>query len=553
MKILVVEDDENSRILQHYILESANYEVISAENGKEGLALAETHLPDLIISDILMPVMDGYSLCRAIRSSEKLRHIPLIFYTATYTTAKDEQLALDMGATKFIVKPMDPGEFLKHVKHALTENMQAEHRRNQKSPLELEIEYASALARKLEKKVADLEEKQRKLELSEQKYRRLAEALHDNYFFYTYDANGVLTYISPSFTNVLGYSEEDGRQGFMKYLTDTPVNQQAIEKFRFNLQGIRQAQYEVEIRHKDGTLHFLELTEYPVLSKHLRVEHIEGIAHDITERKRIEAEKAKLEESLRRSEKNQALGSLASGIAHDFNNILTGIVGYSELLQASLPKNPLWHSYIEKILKAANRASDLIKQILNFSLRTGQEKRPSEIQTVVREALQLMRASIPSKIEIRTEIDAACPRVMADTTQIYEVLINLCTNAYHAMRDQNDGILKVVLSADRVESDNGMKSGDYVRLEITDTGCGIEKNLLDRIFEPYFTTKPPGEGTGIGLAVVSGIVRNHNGYIRVCSEPRKGATFRIYLPVAMPDDTGEKPDFDTDVPYLITV
>ncbi|NJL59025.1 MAG: response regulator [Desulfobacteraceae bacterium] len=183
MKILVVEDDENSRILQHYILESASFEVISAENGRDGLTLAETHLPDLIISDILMPVMDGYSLCRAVRSSEKLRHIPLIFYTATYTTPKDEQLALDMGATKFIVKPMDPGEFLKHVKHTLAENMQAEHRRNRKSPLELETEYASALARKLEKKVADLEEKQRKLELSEQKYRRLAEALHENYFF----------------------------------------------------------------------------------------------------------------------------------------------------------------------------------------------------------------------------------------------------------------------------------------------------------------------------------------------------------------------------------
>ena len=120
------------------------------------------------------------------------------------------------------------------------------------------------------------------------------------------------------------------------------------------------------------------------------------------------------------------------------------------------------------------------------------------------------------------------------------------------MRDEDGGILKVVLSADRVESDNGMKSGDYVRLEITDTGCGIEKNLLDRIFEPYFTTKSPGEGTGIGLAVVSGIVQNHNGYIRVCSEPGKGATFRIYLPVALPDDTGEKSDFDTDVPYLIT-
>ncbi|NJL59026.1 MAG: PAS domain S-box protein, partial [Desulfobacteraceae bacterium] len=188
-----------------------------------------------------------------------------------------------------------------------------------------------------------------------------------------------MTYISPSFTNVLGYSEEDAKLGIMNYLTDNPANKQAIEKFELSLSGTRQAQYEVEMYHKDGSLRFLELTEYPVLSKNFSVEHIEGIAHDITERKHIEAEKANLEESLRRSEKNQALGSLASGIAHDFNNILTGIVGYSELLEASLPKNPIWHSYIEKILKASTRASELIKQILNFSLRTGQEKCPSEL------------------------------------------------------------------------------------------------------------------------------------------------------------------------------
>ncbi|NJL59428.1 MAG: hypothetical protein HC887_07070 [Desulfobacteraceae bacterium] len=201
------------------------------------------------------------------------------------------------------------------------------------------------------------------------------------------------------------------------------------------------------------------------------------------------------------------------------------------------------------------RAGDLIKQILSFSRRTEQEKRPSELQPVIRDALQLLRASIPTRIEIRTDIDTDCPRVMADPTQIYEILINLCTNAYHAMRDNDGGgILKVILAADKVESDNGMKSGDYVRLEITDTGCGIEKNLLDRIFEPYFTTKPQDEGTGIGLAVVSGIIQNHNGYIRVYSEPRKGATFRIYLPVAMPDDNEEKSDFNTDIPipYLMS-
>ncbi|MBF0398580.1 MAG: response regulator [Desulfobacterales bacterium] len=543
MKILVVEDDENSRLLQHYILDSAGYEVISAENGKDGLLLAESNIPDLIISDILMPVMDGYSLCREIRKNKKLYHIPFIFYTATYTSDKDKKLALDLGATKFIIKPMDPMEFLKNVKETLADNIQSLNHLNEKSPLELETEYSSVLASKLEKKVSILEEKQKELELSEQKYRRLVEVLHENYFFYAYDSNGTLTYISPSFTNVLGYTKEDGMLGIMKYLTDNPINKEALKKFELNLRGVRQSQYEVEMYHKNGSVRFLELTEHPVISnKSLKVEQIEGIAHDITERKLIESEKAKLQESLRRIEKNQALGTLASGISHDFNNILMCIIGYTEMLQLNLPKNLKWHSYIEQILSASKRASDLLKQILSFSRRTEQEKRPLKLQPIINEALELLRGSMPRTIEIQNYIDKHSPPVMADPTQIYEILINLCTNAYHAMREKG-GILKVILSTKKIEPNQDyydIKPGSYVCIEVIDNGCGIEKNIQDRIFEPYFTTKPKGEGTGIGLAVVNGIVQNHNGYIKFYSEPQKGTKFYIYFPIAELDCKEEK-------------
>ncbi len=244
---------------------------------------------------------------------------------------------------------------------------------------------------------------------------------------------------------------------------------------------------------------------------------------------------AKYERQLQQVLKIQAIGTLAGGIAHDFNNILFPIVGYTELTMDEVPEDSTAHNNLEEILKAANRAKELVKQILTFSRQSGQERKPLKVQYVIKEALKLLRASIPVSIEIVHNIDEDCSPVMGDATQIHQVIVNLCTNAYQSMQDTG-GKLEVSLKEVDVHYEHtvekiGMQPGKHLQLLVKDEGCGMEASVLDRIFEPYYTTKEQGKGTGLGLSVIHGIVKNHRGDITAASSPGKGATFTVYLPV----------------------
>ncbi|MGD8654305.1 MAG: ATP-binding protein, partial [Desulfobacterales bacterium] len=211
---------------------------------------------------------------------------------------------------------------------------------------------------------------------------------------------------------------------------------------------------------------------------------------------------AKYERQLQQVLKIQAIGTLAGGIAHDFNNILFPIVGYTELTMDEVPEDSVAHNNLEEILKAANRAKELVKQILTFSRQSGQERKPVEIQQVIKEALKLLRASIPASIEIVHDIDENCSPVMGDATQIHQIIINLCTNAYQAMQD-GGGKLEVILKEKYIGYQQttqkiGMQPGKHVQLLVKDEGCGMDASVLERIFEPYYTTKEQGKGTGLG-------------------------------------------------------
>lgn len=265
-----------------------------------------------------------------------------------------------------------------------------------------------------------------------------------------------------------------------------------------------------------------------------KVAGLVGIMLDISTRIAAEQRRQHLELQLRQAQKMEALGTLAGGIAHDFNNILAAIIGYSEIVAAEIPKDSERYHYMERVLEAGGRARSLVKQILTFSRQSENEPKPIQVKLIIKEVLKLLRASLPVTIDIVQKIQSAAA-VMADPVQIHQVMMNLCTNAGYAMREKG-GTLTVVL--EEVNLDQAfirrhadLKAGPHLKLSVADTGVGIAPENLNRIFDPFFTTKPKGEGTGMGLSVVHGIVTNLGGIITVRSEPGKGASFDIYLPV----------------------
>jgi signal transduction histidine kinase len=247
----------------------------------------------------------------------------------------------------------------------------------------------------------------------------------------------------------------------------------------------------------------------------------------ISERRRLEAQ-------LRQAQKLEAIGTLAGGIAHDFNNILTAILGYTELALGDIHQKSNAWNYLHEVRKAGLRAKTLVQQILTFSRRTEQPRQLVQLPALIEEALVLLRASLPSTIEIRQAITQEVGPVLADPTQLHQVLLNLCANAAHAMRETG-GCLEVRLEA--VDIDEPVTAqhpelppGPYVCISVTDTGQGMTPAVMERIFEPFFTTKAPGEGTGMGLALVHGIVTSHGGAVTVASVVGQGTTFTVYLP-----------------------
>ena len=254
---------------------------------------------------------------------------------------------------------------------------------------------------------------------------------------------------------------------------------------------------------------------------------------------------AQSERQLQQVMKLQAIGTLAGGIAHDFNNILFPIVGYTELTMDDIPADSQARQNLEEILKAADRAKELVQQILTFSRQSGQERKPLKVQFLTKEALKLLRATIPSTIDFEYNVSEDCGSILGDPTQIHQVIMNLCTNAYHALQETG-GKLSVSLkevdigyekSVERV----GMKVGRHLELIVEDNGHGMEPEVLERIFEPYYTTKEQGKGAGLGLSVIHGIIKNHGGDISVASQSGKGTVFTIYLPTIDDIDIETKP------------
>jgi PAS domain S-box-containing protein len=303
----------------------------------------------------------------------------------------------------------------------------------------------------------------------------------------------------------------------------------------------------VEMVSLDNEVRYYRVSKFPIL-RHDKTPLLAGIAFDITDKIQAENACSQLEAQLMQSQKMEAIGTLAGGIAHDFNNILSGIMGYVELAQLSLDPGEAAHNRLEQVLKGTNRAKELVRQILTFSRKDAPLKKRLELTGVVEEALKLLRATLPTSIRIQFDMATRNNIILGDPTQIHQVVMNLCANAAHAMEAEG-GELRI--SLDNVSVDSEMiglaipVSGEMVRLRVTDTGHGMDVEVLKRIFDPFYTTKETGRGTGMGLAVVHGIVKNHGGTIAVTSEVGGGACFDVRFPIVnlpMAMDDGAKTD-----------
>ncbi|MFC1523412.1 PAS domain S-box protein [Thermodesulfobacteriota bacterium] len=350
----------------------------------------------------------------------------------------------------------------------------------------------------------------------------------------------------------IGYRKEEIIDQHITFLYHPDCEEERKKLFQEFLSSGTVLDAELQLQRKDGTKLEVSLNVSAVRDENGEIVHSRTVWRDITGYKRIAEERESLRTRLLQSQKMEAIGTLAGGIAHDFNNILTPILGYTEIVLKNLPVGSSNWLDLQEVDKASLRAKELVQQILAFSRQTRQERKPVQVHLIVKEALKLLRSSLPTSIEIIQRIDTHCDYVVANPTQIHQIVMNLCTNAYHAMRKKG-GVLDVSMTSCVISPDN-MKAagldippGPYLKLQVSDTGCGMDKITQERIFEPYFTTKEKGEGTGLGLAVVHSFIEDHDGYITFSSTLGEGTIFRIYLPRidtdAIPHET-----FDAEAP-----
>ena len=385
--------------------------------------------------------------------------------------------------------------------------------------------------RALQNNLAELAQREEELSESEERFRVLFEHAPDPFFFIKSD--GALVRVNKAGEKFTGYKDGElvGKNLLETGLISTEDLPKAFRFIKKGQNGEPTGPSEFAMYQKNGGAVYADISTHPVNIKGEKF--VLGIARDITDRKKEEQERKKLEDQLQQAQKMEAIGTLAGGIAHDFNNILGAVMGYAELALHEVENKSIPDQYLREVLHAGRRAKDLVKQILTFSRQTDQERTPVLVRLIVKEVIKLLRASLPSTIEIHQNIQSDA-LVMGDPTQIHQVMMNLCTNAGYAMRDQG-GRLTVNLEPLELDPDfaaghPNLKPGPYLKLTVSDTGPGIPESELDRIFEPFFTTKEKGEGTGMGLAVVHGIVTGHGGDIIVRSEPGQGTTFTVFFP-----------------------
>lgn len=454
--ILIVEDSPTQAERLKFILEKHGFRVLLAENGRQALNfLAEGRMPDIVVTDIMMPEMDGYELCKRIRADERLKSLPIILVT-TLSDPADVIKGLEVGANNFITKPYDERYLVSRVRYLIA-NMEL--RKNSKAEMGINVFFSG-----------------------------------ENYFI-TAERLQILDLLLSTYEHAYHQNRE------------LIATQKELRELNERLEDIV----------KERT------AELSSAISRLKIE--------CSERQRAEEEQVQLQTQLFQAQRIESVGRLAGGIAHDYNNMLAVILGYTQAaIEKTDPASPL-HEDLREILSAAERSAGITRQLLTFARKQTLAPQVLDLNESVTAMIKILKRLVGEDINL---IWLPAPKlwpVKIDPTQIDQLLANLCVNA----RDAIPGVGRITIETAMATFDPEVRGaevvpGEYVILTVTDTGCGMTKEILDKIFEPFYTTKEIGHGTGLGLSTVFGIVKQHNGCINADSQPGKGTTFTIYLP-----------------------
>ncbi|MFB5652612.1 response regulator [Leptospira wolffii] len=554
MIILIVDDSFQNRKLLSAQLEREDRKILTSANGVEALEILEKMEVDLIISDILMPQMDGYQFCSNVKQNEKWKSIPFVIYTATYTSSSDEKLSFDLGADAFIKKPAS-SKFIEETLEKLLKNP-----RPSRAPKALALDpgpmkqYNHRLVEKLEEKNYELLRRSEELGMeieerikaetltkeSEKLFEELTEAIREVFWMTSVSKNEIV-YISRGYEEIWGRSRQSLYDNPISWLESVhPDDRDRVFTNSKEKQINGEYKEEYRIIRPDGQLRWISDRAFPVRNEKGEAVRVAGIAEDITEKKikeeqlkEAEIKKSELESQLIQAQKLESLGTLASGIAHDFNNILSIIMGHTSVLSLNRENPEKFNQHVFALQKAAERGASLVRQLLTFARKTEFRLEFLHLNDIILEIVKLISQTFPKNLVLELDLKENLPKLKMDSNQIHQVILNLCVNARDAM--PKGGKLRIETSeTDFREIKAGYsksKADRYVLLRITDNGSGMDEKIKNRIFEPFFTTKEIGKGTGLGLALAYSVIENHKGWIEVKSALGEGTSFSIFLPV----------------------
>lgn len=538
-RVLVVDDKDENRYYLEALLGGHGYAVDSARHGAEALVLARQDRPSVVISDLLMPVMDGYTLLRQWRADPDLRDVPFIVYTATYTEAEDERLAMDLGADAFILKPAEPEDFLTRLHDVETRISTARPAQGDVADPaaaddpELLRSYSETLIRKLEEKtfqlertneilLADIAERERieaAWRSSEVENRLIIESIPQLVWIAAPDGTNLL--FNRQWLHYTGLSLDESISDAWDRSIHPDDRAECARRWDHAVAHGTTFEMEFRLRGADGEYRWMLSRAVPMRDDSGTVVKWFGTCTDIEDLKRMEAQ-------FFRAQRLESIGTLAGGIAHDLNNVLAPIVTGAGLLDGP-DVDPETRAIVDTIVTSAQRGTDLVRQVLAYARGVEGDRVVVNVGAAIREVVSMIATTFPAGVELEVQVSDDLWEILGDPTQVQQVVLNLCVNARDAVGPQG----RIVVAAENVERVAVRPGGDgrYVAVTVSDDGTGIPPELLDRIFDPFVTTKPVGHGSGLGLATVASIVTGHGGTVDVRSRPGQGSVFEALFPV----------------------